>query len=113
MPAAVWKNFRRLTPWCLASAVPSSLIRASTRFCRSVWGAGVNSSLATNCVGIGDRNDDVSAGSRFMAVSCVVVEGALLHRREGRRAQDRVGHLLHDRAVLLALGEHAGTLGIL
>ena len=64
MPAAVWKNARRLTPWCLASRVPSSLMRASTCFCFSVWGGGVNSSLETNWVGIGDGKDDVSAGSR-------------------------------------------------
>src|SRR5947208_6994335 len=39
--------------------------------------------------------------------------GVLLHRRKRRRAQERDGHLLHDRAVLLAVGEHAGPLGVL
>src|SRR5262245_31454260 len=38
---------------------------------------------------------------------------ASLHRRERGRAQDRGRHLLHDRAVLLALGEHPGPLGVL
>src|SRR5438094_349431 len=39
--------------------------------------------------------------------------GVLLHRRKRGRAQERDGHLLHDRAVLLAVGEHAGALGVL
>jgi hypothetical protein len=42
IPAAVLKKARRLTPWCFASRSPSSLMRASTCFCRSVCGAGVN-----------------------------------------------------------------------
>jgi hypothetical protein len=71
MPAAVWKNLRRLTPWRRASWSPSSLMRASTAFCLAVCGSGVNSSLATNWVGIGDGKDDVSAGSRSMATSWV------------------------------------------
>src|SRR5580765_6876349 len=110
MPAAVWKNRRRLTPWCFASRLPSSLMRASTSFCFTVCGAGVNSSLETNCVGIGDAKDDVSAGSRSM--ESLLSRGSL-HGREGRGTQDHVSHLLHDRAVLLAFGERARTLGVL
>ena len=48
MPAALWKNLRRLMPWCFASWVPSALMRASTCFCFAVCGRGENSSLATN-----------------------------------------------------------------
>ena len=79
MPAAVWKNRRRLTPWCFASWLPSSLMRASTRFCCAVCGGGVNSSLETNCVGIGDAKDAVSAGSSSMALSSWL-GNASLHR---------------------------------
>src|SRR4029453_17499751 len=38
---------------------------------------------------------------------------ASLHRRESRGTQDHVAHLLNDRAVLLALGEHAHALRVL
>ena len=62
MPAAVWKNRRRLMPWCFASWLPSSSMRASTCFCFRVCGSGMNSSLETNCVGMGDANEAVSAG---------------------------------------------------
>ena len=57
---------------------PSSLTRTSTCFCRAVWGSGVNSSLETNWVGMGEANAAVSAGkscarssgsSRLIAVS--------------------------------------------
>jgi siderophore synthetase component len=47
------KNVRRETPWCFASSEPSALMRASTCFWFSVCGLGRNSSLETNCVGIG------------------------------------------------------------
>ncbi len=53
MPAALWKNCRRDSP-CLppsSSAIASS--RASTSFCFSLCGGGVNSSLETIWVGIG------------------------------------------------------------
>src|SRR5438552_9275875 len=38
---------------------------------------------------------------------------SLLHRREGGWPQDRDRHLLHDRAVLLALGEHPNPFRVL
>ena len=111
MPAAVWKNARRLTPWCFASRVPSSLMRASTCFCFSVWGGGVNSSLETNCVGMGDGKDDVSAGSRSssclgssndMALSSLSatvprMRGPRQRRRGPRSSQRR--HFIGENAV--------------
>jgi hypothetical protein len=55
-------------------------MRASTCFCFTVWGTGVNSSLATNCVGIGDAKDEVSAGSSRMAISCHLTASAVKSR---------------------------------
>jgi hypothetical protein len=54
-------------------------MRASTCLCRAVCGGGVNSSLETNCVGIGDGKDAVSAGSSSMALSSLL-RIASLHR---------------------------------
>src|SRR5213593_2996392 len=42
-----------------------------------------------------------------------VQRGRLLHRREGGRAQERDGHLLHDRTVLLTGGEDARPFRVL
>ena len=69
MPAAVPKNWRRLMPCRLASRAPRSLMRASTSFCLLVWGSGMNSSLDTNWVGMGDRNAAVSAGRSWASSS--------------------------------------------
>src|SRR5262245_38528556 len=104
IPAAVWKNARRLTPWRRASRSPSSAIRASTRFCRAVWGGGVNSSLDTNWVGMGPANAVVSAGSRSSKSRAMTLSfPGLLHGGECGRTQHRDRHLLDDGPVLLAL----------
>ena len=55
IPAADWKNLRRLTPCLRASSDPYSLTRASNSRCFSVFGHGMYSSLETHCVGIGER----------------------------------------------------------
>ena len=64
MPDAVARKRRRVIPWRFARAAPSSFTRASTRRCRRVCGAGMNSSLETLCVGIGPAKACVSAGRR-------------------------------------------------
>ena len=63
IPAAVWKKRRRDSPCRLANASPISFSRASTWRCFAVCGTGAYSSLETICVGTGDGNDEVSAGS--------------------------------------------------
>ena len=54
MPAADWKNLRRLMPCLRASSEPYCFRRASNSRCFSVCGQGMYSSLDTHCVGIGD-----------------------------------------------------------
>src|SRR5271169_5695171 len=63
MPAALWKKRRRLTPRRLAICAPSVLTRASNARCFCVCGPGMNSSLETDCTGIGDGNRDSADAS--------------------------------------------------
>ena len=58
MPAAVWKNRRRVMPSRRAIVEPICLTRDSNSRCRGVCAAGMNSSLDTDCTGIGDANSD-------------------------------------------------------
>src|SRR4051812_27502805 len=53
IPAAVWKKRRRDRPLFGPYSSASAFIRASARFCRSVCGTGMYSSLDTTRVGIG------------------------------------------------------------
>ena len=69
MPEAVWKKRRRDMPWRAASRSLMSISRASTSRCFAVCGTGRNSSLDTICVGTGEGNDEVSAGSRPLIIS--------------------------------------------
>ena len=62
IPAADWKNRRRLMPRRLAIEAPISFTRASNSRCFGVCAYGVNSSLETDCTGMGDGNRLVSAG---------------------------------------------------
>src|ERR1700722_8809561 len=71
MPAAVWKKRRRASLWRLASRSLISVRRASTSRCCAVCGTGKYSSLDTICVGTGEGNDDVSAGSKPLIISSV------------------------------------------
>src|SRR5918999_5523200 len=98
MPAAVLKKARRLTPWWRASVVPYSLTRASNSRCFTVCGAGMNSSLETDCVGIGDRKAEVSAGNNCWSSSgsshpiALPSETSLVYDRapaDGHTPQDR------------------------
>src|SRR5690348_10894190 len=63
IPEALWKNRRRLIPRRLAMYAPISFTRASNSRCFSVCGPGMNSSLDTDCTGIGEGKRD-SAGDR-------------------------------------------------
>jgi hypothetical protein len=65
MPAAVWKKRRRLMPSRFAMCAPISLMRASNSCCLGVCSAGMNSSLDTDCTGIGDGNSDSAEESLF------------------------------------------------
>src|SRR5262245_44181554 len=69
IPAAVLKKARRLMPRWRASSLPYSLIRASNSRCFAVCGAGMNSSLDTDWVGIGAGKADVSAGNNCFSSS--------------------------------------------
>ena len=63
MPPAVLKNLRRLMPFFFAMRAPMSFTRASNSFCCGDCGAGMNSSLDTNCTGIGDGNSSSAPDS--------------------------------------------------
>ena len=71
MPAAVWKNWRRLRPCLPPSSSPIASRRASTSFCFSLCGGGVNSSLETICVGMGVACGNSSDGISSL-ISCSV-----------------------------------------
>ena len=71
MPEALARNCRLVTPCFLASSPPSSLMRASSRRCFAVWGAGMNSSLETLWVGTGPGNAAVSAGASALSSASV------------------------------------------
>jgi hypothetical protein len=70
MPPAVWKNLRRDMPCFLAMRAPMSFTRASNSFCCAVCGDGMNSSLDTNCTGMGEGNSS-SAPDSFSSSSGV------------------------------------------
>ena len=80
MPAAPWKNVRREMPCCFDNSLPSSFTRASNSRCLSLCGAGMNSSLETACVGIGERNVAVSAGTSLAISSGDIMMGLLSNR---------------------------------
>ena len=61
MPAAVLKNCAATHAVVLRELAPSSLMRASNSRCFAVCGRGMNSSLDTNCTGIGDGKSDLGA----------------------------------------------------
>ena len=65
------KKRRRDRPCRRASRSPSSLSLASTARCFALCGAGRYSSLDTICVGTGDGNDEISAGSNSLSCSSV------------------------------------------
>src|SRR4029077_19846442 len=67
MPEAVWKKRRRLMPRRLAMCAPISFTRASNSRCLAVCGAGMNSSLDTDCTGIGDGNRDSAEDTRSIS----------------------------------------------
>ena len=71
MPAALWKNARRLRPCFLPSSSPMSSRRASTCRCFSLCGAGMYSSLETIWVGIGVVCGSISAGIKASSSSLV------------------------------------------
>src|SRR5882672_831687 len=96
MPDAVVRNCRRDIPCFFASSPPSSLIRASTRRCLSVWGAGMNSSLETLWVGIGPGKDEVSAPRRpFRSLSLRSLMSLLLGAGTSVGPADRLQELSH------------------
>ena len=72
MPEALARNCRRVSPCLLASSPPSSLMRASSRRCFAVWGAGMNSSLETLWVGTGPGNAAVSAGASALSSASLI-----------------------------------------
>jgi hypothetical protein len=53
-------------PCLRASSPPNSLMRASNSRCFTLCGAGIDSSLETDCVGIGDGYAKVSAGRSWL-----------------------------------------------
>src|ERR1700730_15826271 len=63
MPAAVWKKPHRLMPRRLAIRAPIYFTRVSNSRCFFVCKPGMNSSLETDCTGIGDGNNDSAAES--------------------------------------------------
>src|SRR6202795_4124764 len=69
IPAAVLKKARRRMPCWDASAAPYCFTRASNSRCFAVCGAGMNSSLDTDCVGIDDGKAEVSAGNTCLKSS--------------------------------------------
>src|SRR5207245_3899953 len=96
MPDAVVRNCRRDIPCFFASSPPRSLIRASTRRCLSVWGAGMNSSLETLWVGMGPGKDDVSAPRRaFRSLSLRSLMSFLLGAGMSVGPTDRLQELTH------------------
>src|SRR5262245_42267736 len=98
MPDALWKNCRRVMPWRRASALPSSLVRASTRRWAAVCRYGMNSSLETLWVGRGPGYECVSAGqSRRSSLGSSRDMADLLVRSSGKpRGLNAVG--TQDRA---------------
>src|ERR1700681_191373 len=89
MPAAVWKKRRRLMPSRLAIRAPISLTRVSNSRCFFVCKLGMNSSLETDCTGIGDGNNDSAAES----FSSSLVESMLM---VPPRFGGRTGRALHS-----------------
>src|SRR5882672_7750401 len=67
MPEAVWKKRRRLMPRRLAIRAPISFTRASNSRCLAVWGPGMNSSLDTDCTGIGEGKRDSAEDRRSIS----------------------------------------------
>src|ERR1700674_4702497 len=78
MPAAVWKKRRRLMPRRFAIRAPISLTRASNSRCFAVCGPGMNSSLETDCTGIGEGNSDSAGESRASSSGESMLMGVLL-----------------------------------
>src|SRR5882757_2720066 len=78
MPAAVWKKRRRDRPFFLPYSSASAFMRASTFFCRSVCGTGMNSSLETTCVGTGVGLALKRAGVRLARSSSLNMPMAIL-----------------------------------
>src|SRR5689334_5384448 len=85
MPPAVLKNLRRDMPLRFARREPACLMRASNSRCRGVCGLGMNSSLDSDCTGMGDGNSDsapvsFSSSSGVRKLMCGLPEKIILCR---------------------------------
>src|SRR5690242_8258796 len=89
MPAAVWKKRRRDRPFLLPYSSASAFMRASTFFCRSVCGTGMNSSLDTTCVGTGVALSISRAGVTLARSSSLNMPMGTLPKAERGLAETR------------------------
>src|SRR5262245_33410167 len=91
VPPVPARNCRRLRPSFLAAPSASSSVRASTRFCFSVWGGGMYSPFETIWVGIGIPYASVSSAGVHCA-SCSSLSQASSSRDPGTRCR-KFGYL--------------------